>query len=154
MKATRRIASDARYIIASIALVTSMGVFASLGSMRRHDDVTPATAAPPMVIPPTTSSDCICGTNSTVQITNSSVLGVAPQEKITISSDDCTCSANDSGQDETISTSKAKEVVPDSTSSVTIESPNTLTIETNSENNSTNVSISSSGVEIKTADQN
>src|SRR5580658_2400749 len=97
LKATRRIASDARYIVASIALVTSMAVFASLGSIRRHEEPSPVVAVAPEVATPAVTDDCTCGTSSTVQVYTSTTTD-SPQNQrpsVTISTttststDDC-----------------------------------------------------------------
>jgi hypothetical protein len=102
LKSTLRIASDARYILASAVLVTTMGVFASLGSVTRNDNPYPSTPAfvGPNVIEKyetvqPSPADCTCGSPSTDQPdTYQSSSDSVRQSNATApaATNDCTCS--------------------------------------------------------------
>ena len=147
MKSTRRIASDARYIVASIALVTSMGIFASLRSFRQHDYIPPTSLSAEVVMTtPIIADDCTCGSTSAVQTFNPSA-AAAPQANAATSSDDCTCGEPSVGQAANADQTQPNTSSPDT---VVVQSPSTITIQTNPGNATTDVNVNDSAIVAQT----
>jgi hypothetical protein len=132
-------------VIASVALVTSMGVFASLGGMRRHEDVPPTwTAAPPAVATVVESNDCTCTAAPTVQV-DTATPAEGTQTTVTTSSDDCTCTANPAA-DPTVQT----QTVTTETETPAVQTPESLTIDSSAGSSTTNVTVGNSSVVVQT----